>query len=142
MALPSPVLTATDFSEGPSKALRLRLEALSRLMDSAVRVPGTQFRFGADAVMAIIPGIGSLAASAISAYLVIEATRFGISRRDLARMVGNILVDTAVGSVPVAGVLFDAAFKANNRNMTILREHIDRTEGVIDHGPLGSGTSR
>ena len=130
--LPSAVLTATGHREGPSRALRQRLELLARFLDSAVRVPGTNFRFGADAVMAVVPGVGSLAAAAVSAYLVFEAARFGVSRRDLGRMAGNVVVDTLVGSIPVVGVLFDAAFKANERNIRILREHIDRRDGILD----------
>lgn len=132
-------MTDTDFRDPATRDLRLRLERLSRFMDSAVRLPGTDFRFGADAVMSILPGVGSLAAAAVSVYLVFEAGRFGLPRRDILRMAGNVAADALVGAVPVVGFIFDAAFRANDRNMKILREHLDRTDRVLDLAPAAGG---
>ncbi len=132
-------MSDAEYGDRSVEGVRRRLAALSRFLDSAVRVPGTNFRVGADAAMAVVPGIGSLAASAVSAYLVLEAARLGVRRRDLVRMGGNIVIDTALGSIPLVGVLFDAVFKANNRNMRILNEHLDRTHRTIDLEPAAGG---
>jgi hypothetical protein len=101
-----------------------RLDTLAWFTDSALRVPGTSWRFGADGLLSLIPGIGSLAGAGISAYVVLEALRHGAPPRLLARMGGNIAADTVLGAVPVLGFLFDMAFKANQRNLALLREHL------------------
>ena len=109
-----------------------RLEALSRLLDHAFRVPGTNIRFGLDAALGVIPGIGDAVTTLISAYLVLEARRLGLSRWDMARMIGNIVVDAGVSSVPIAGDVFDLFWRANDKNMAILREHLAKRGRIID----------
>lgn len=117
----------------PDEAAALaRLEALARVLDQAVRIPGTQIRFGLDAVLGLIPGVGDVATNLISAYLVMEARKLGVSRRDMARMIGNIAVDVGVAAIPVAGDVFDLFWRANDRNMAILREHLTRRGKIID----------
>ncbi|MDX2144050.1 MAG: DUF4112 domain-containing protein [Rhodospirillaceae bacterium] len=117
----------------PEEALVLeRLAALSRLLDHAFRIPGTDIRFGLDAVLGLLPGIGDVLTNLISAYLVIEARRLGLPRWDMARMIGNIVVDAGVSAVPVAGDIFDIFWRANDRNMSILREHLERRGRIID----------
>jgi hypothetical protein len=134
-------LTSTMILDDPAilrtRDVRRRLELLARFLDAAVRLPGTNFRVGADAAMSVIPGAGSLIAGLVSAYIVFEAARFGLPRRDLARMAVNVAFDAAIGAVPFVGPLFDAVFKANLRNMRILRDHLDRTDRVVD-GAAGS----
>ncbi len=100
-----------------------RLDKLSRLLDIAFTVPGTNIRFGAEAVMRLVPGIGDAAASALSCLILYEAHRLGASRRVMIRMAGNVAIEAAAGAVPVLGDLFDVAFRANRRNVQILREH-------------------
>ncbi|WP_188407955.1 DUF4112 domain-containing protein [Agaricicola taiwanensis] len=102
-----------------------RLDKLSRMLDSAWRIPGTNIRFGADAVMGLVPGIGDLAGAALSLYIVMEARRMKVPSSVLARMIGNIGLDTIVGAVPIAGSIFDVAYRANRRNVRILREHLE-----------------
>lgn len=120
----------------PSRAETLRrLEALARLLDGAFTVPGTSLRFGLDSVIGLVPGIGDLVTTGISGYIVWEARRLGLPRWKLARMVGNIALDTTVGIVPLVGDVADVFFKANRRNLRIIREHFDRME------PRGSAPS-
>ncbi|TDR85203.1 DUF4112 domain-containing protein [Enterovirga rhinocerotis] len=103
-----------------------RLDALSRLLDNAFVVPGTKIRFGLDGVIGLVPGIGDMITTGLSAYLIFEARRLGLPRRAIARMVANLAFDAAIGIVPLVGDAADVMFKANRRNMRILREHLDR----------------
>jgi hypothetical protein len=106
-------------------AARQRLETLATLLDSAIRVPGTNVRFGADALLNVIPGLGTVAAQALSAWIIIEARRLGVPPSVLLRMVLNLGVDTIVSSVPVLGWVADLFFRANRRNVDLLRRHLD-----------------
>jgi Domain of unknown function (DUF4112) len=101
-----------------------RLEWLSWFTDSAIRIPGTARYFGADGLLSIIPGAGSLAGTGISLYLLAEAVRHGAPLPLLARMGGNVAADMVVGAIPVVGFAFDMVFKANQRNLRLLREHM------------------
>lgn len=100
-----------------------RLDRLATLLDTAFVVPGTSIRFGADALVGLVPGIGDGITTALAAWIVYEAHRLGVPRRALIRMIGNVAIDGLVGSVPVLGDVFDVAFRANRRNVRILREH-------------------
>ena len=100
-----------------------RLDRLSCVLDTALVIPGTGIRFGADAIIGLVPGIGDGVTAALAAWIVYEAHRLGVPRRVLIRMIGNVAIDGIIGSVPVFGDLFDVAFRANRRNVRILREH-------------------
>ena len=104
---------------------RERLDRLAWALDSAIRLPGTDIRLGADALLNLIPGIGNVATTALSAWLIREAWRLGASRRTLARMAGNVALDGLISSVPLAGSVADVFWKANRRNMAILNRHLD-----------------
>lgn len=106
------------------EASHRRLQRLAKLLDSAVVVPGLRLRIGADAVLGLIPGIGDVASGLIGAYLIYEAHRLGAPKTALARMAANLALDTAVGSIPVAGDVWDFFFRANDRNMQILARHV------------------
>jgi len=106
-------------------AARVRLDALARLMDSALRVPGTDIRFGADALLNLLPGAGTLLTTGISAYLVWEAHQLGAPKSLMARMAANVAVDSVISVVPVVGWVGDVFFRANLRNAKLLREHLD-----------------
>lgn len=103
-----------------------RARALARALDSAVRIPGTNMRFGLDAVIGLVPGLGDVAGAAMGSYIVLLGSRLGAPKPVLARMVLNVALDTLVGIVPVAGDLFDVAWKANMRNMALLDRYIER----------------
>jgi hypothetical protein len=107
-----------------------RLDRLARLLDTAIVVPGTNIRFGADAIIGLMPGIGDTITTALSAWIVYEAHKLGVPRRLLARMIANVALDSVVGAVPVAGDVFDVMWRANRRNIRLLREHLGR-EGAL-----------
>ena len=109
-----------------------RIRKLSRLMDTAIRVPGTGFRIGLDPIMGLIPGAGDLISTAFSAYIIFLATRFGIPRKDLGKMVFNIGLEAVVGTVPLVGDLFDAYYKSNIRNLAILEQHLTAVEPELE----------
>lgn len=109
---------------GPGRAETLaRLDSLSKLLDTAFVIPGTKIRFGIDGIVGLAPGIGDLIGAALSSYIVWEARRLGLPRWKIARMVGNVGFQAVVGMVPFVGDAIDVMFRANRRNMRILREH-------------------
>jgi hypothetical protein len=99
------------------------LDNLARLMDSQFRVPGTNIRFGLDALIGLVPGVGDLSTFAVSGYMLWIMAHNGASGYLLARMVLNVVIDAIVGSIPLLGDLFDIGFKANMRNMRLMHEH-------------------
>lgn len=99
------------------------IERLSKLMDSQFRIPGTHIRFGLDGLIGLIPGAGDLTTFFISGYMVSILAKNGASGFVLARMIFNILIDALVGSIPILGDIFDVAFKANQKNLRLMREH-------------------
>jgi hypothetical protein len=103
-----------------------RLDRLAVMFDTAFVVPGTNVRFGVESVLRLIPGIGDLMASALSCYLLVEAHRLGVPKILFARMVMNVLLEGTIGAVPIAGDAFDVMFRANRRNVALLREHFAR----------------
>ncbi|MBA2459156.1 MAG: DUF4112 domain-containing protein [Gemmatimonadales bacterium] len=111
-----------------------RLRRLGNLLDNSIPVPGTRFRFGLDTVIGLVPGVGDLVGGALSVYIILEAARLGVPRPLLARMGYNVAVDTVVGGVPLLGDLFDAGFKANLRNLALVREHLERPAAVRQSG--------
>ena len=109
-----------------SERLR-RLRSLAWLLDNSIPLPGG-FRVGLDAVIGLIPGVGDAIGGLISAYLINEARMMGAPRSVLLRMTGNVLLETIIGVSPFAGDLFDAAYKANTKNLALLeRYEIDPT---------------
>jgi hypothetical protein len=99
------------------------LDRLSQLFDTAFVVPGTNIRFGVEAILRLVPGMGDVAASALSCFLLYQAHRLGVPRHILLRMIANVAVEGIVGSVPLLGDAFDVTFRANRRNVRILREY-------------------
>lgn len=103
-----------------------RLQTIANLLDSAFVIPGTKQRVGIDAIIGLIPGLGDVATTLLSSYIVWEARNLGVSRFALARMLANLGIHAAIGSIPVIGDLFDAFFRVNQRNMRILRAQLER----------------
>ncbi len=107
-------------------AIRQRVEALEKILERSIPVPGLNKVVGLDAVLGLIPVAGDLLAAAMGMYLVWEARNLGMSRWHLARMAANVGFDTIVGAVPVAGDLFDFVFRSNSRNLRIIRKYLDK----------------
>jgi Domain of unknown function (DUF4112) len=117
--------TATMTANETLKILN-RLKLLSRFMDSGWSIPFTKIRFGADSVLGLIPGGGDLVAMLISLYVVVKAYELGAPNHILLRMVGNVAIDTGLGSVPVLGDIFDVFFKSNIKNVDLLHEFLTK----------------
>jgi hypothetical protein len=105
-----------------------RLERITRLLDTAITIPGLNFRIGADGIIGLVPGVGDALTTAMAAWVVYEAHQLGVPRALLMRMIANVAADSLVGSVPLVGDVFDVMWKANRRNMRLLREHLEREE--------------
>jgi hypothetical protein len=98
----------------------------SKLLDSQFQIPGTNFRFGLDPLVGLfLPGVGGVASSIVSLMLISTMMKHGASRNVLVRMLLNVLLDTTVGAIPILGNIFDFAFRANDRNVELLRRHYD-----------------
>ncbi|MBA3548165.1 MAG: DUF4112 domain-containing protein [Nannocystis sp.] len=104
------------------------LGRLSRVLDGAIRIPGTSMRIGLDPILGLIPGLGDWAGALGSGYILVRAAGLGAARSTLLRMAGNIGVDLVAGTVPMFGDLFDFGWKANERNMALLRAHLEAPE--------------
>ncbi|MCU0543855.1 MAG: DUF4112 domain-containing protein [Oscillatoriaceae cyanobacterium Prado104] len=105
-----------------------RIRKLSRLMDTAIGIPGTKFRIGLDPIIGLVPGAGDLVDTAFSAYLIYLATRFNIPRKTLGKMIYNIGLEAVIGTVPLVGDIFDAFYKSNMRNLALLEAHLEAAE--------------
>ena len=103
-----------------------RIDALSKLLDVAFVLPGTNIRYGIDGLIGLVPVVGDLLTTAISLWIVREAGALGAPKHVVARMLGNVALDGVVGLVPFAGDAFDVMFRANVRNMRILKRWMDR----------------
>lgn len=99
------------------------LDFLAKMMDSQFSIPGTNIRFGLDALIGLIPGAGDFATFLVSGFMVFILARNGASGAVMARMALNIVLDAIIGSIPVIGDMFDIAFKANDRNMKLMHQH-------------------
>lgn len=111
-----------------------KLDRLSTMLDSRFRIPGTPIRFGWDALLGLIPGVGDVASLGPSAFLIYKAHKLGARKRTIGRMSINTGLDFFIGAVPVLGDAFDLFFKANNRNFTLLRKEL--AGRASDRGPL------
>jgi Domain of unknown function (DUF4112) len=99
---------------------------LATLLDTAFILPGTNVRFGFDAIIGLVPGIGDAITTAISLYIVHEARQLGAPLHVIMRMLANVAIDGFVGAVPVFGDAFDVMWRANRRNVRLLREWLAR----------------
>lgn len=104
-----------------------RLRSLSRLMDSAIPLPGG-YRVGLDGFIGLIPGIGDVACGIASSYIIIESARLGASIPTLLRMVFNVLLESIIGLIPIFGDLFDFAWKANEKNMALMDKQLNSVQ--------------
>jgi hypothetical protein len=103
-------------------ALR-NMDSLAKLMDGQFTIPGTNIKFGLDALIGLVPGAGDFATFLVSGYMLTVLAQNGASGFVLARMALNVLLDSLVGAIPILGDIFDVAFRANQRNMKLMKEH-------------------
>ncbi|MGB3135713.1 MAG: DUF4112 domain-containing protein [Nodosilinea sp.] len=101
-----------------------RIRRISRLMDTAFKIPVLGVKVGWDPVFGLIPGLGDLIATAVSAYVIVLAARFHLPKGLLAQMIFNIGLEAVIGTVPLLGDLFDAFYKSNLRNLKLLEAHL------------------
>ena len=119
METPEEMLSSTD------EAALKRIRAVSTLMDDVVSVPGTNVSVGLDPLLSLDPSpVGDLVGAGISVYIVAEAANLGVPLTTVVRMLGNVTVDLAIGSVPVVGALFDTLWKANEKNVALVEKHV------------------
>jgi hypothetical protein len=118
---------ARRYDQASCRAALDRLDMLATVFDTAFILPGSNIRFGVESLVRLVPGIGDAIASVLSCYLLYEASRLGVPRLLLARMAANVALEALVGAVPVAGDAFDVLFRANRRNVALLRRHFART---------------
>lgn len=115
-APPSALSASTD----PAR----RSRALARLLDESLRIPGTQIRFGLDPILGLVPGLGDVITTGVAMLIVVDAARLGAPPAVLARMVGNIMADAAIGAIPAAGDVLDVFARVNSRNLALLDRHL------------------
>ena len=108
------------------QSVRRRVEALERVMERMIVIPGINRPVGLDAILSLIPGVGSTAAAAVGAYMAWEARNLGMSKWQLARMSGNVGVDWLLGLIPFVGAVPDFFFRSNTRNLRIIKRHLDK----------------
>jgi hypothetical protein len=124
-----------DFTRSRSREERVaRPDPLATLLDTAFILPGTNVRFGFDALIGLVPGIGDAITTAISLYIVHEARQLGAPGHLILRMLANVVVDGFVGAVPLVGDAFDVLWRANRRNVRLLREWLAREDAYWRRG--------
>ncbi len=121
---PTDDLDFDGWGDDERERLRRIIEWLARWMDAQFEVPGVGWRFGLDAVVGLVPGIGDVATTVVSLYIIGLAGRYGLPRITLARMSLNVLVDMLLGAIPLVGDVFDVWWKANQRNARLLEERL------------------
>ena len=107
-------------------AVRQRVEAMEKLLERSLTIPGTKIPIGLDALAGLIPVVGDLITAAMGAWIVWEGKNLGMPKWQLWRMAANVGFDTAIGAVPLVGDVFDFAFRSNSKNLRIIKRHLDK----------------
>lgn len=108
------------------QSVRQRVEAMEKLLERLVVIPGTNRTVGLDVILDVVPVLGDVAAAALGAYIVWEGRNLGMSKWQLSRMAGNVGVDWLLGLIPVIGIVPDFFFRSNSRNLKIIKRHLDK----------------
>ena len=117
---------------GASRAERFaaaerRIARMTRLLDELIEVPGTPIKVGLDPIIGLIPVAGDAVSAMAGGWVILEASRFGVPKVILARMVVNLALDLGIGAIPVIGDAYDLFFRSNSRNLALFRKHaLDR----------------
>jgi len=122
------------------QSVRQRVEAMEKLLERMVVIPGINRPIGLDVILDLIPGVGDVAAAALGAYIVWEARNVGMSRWQMSRMAGNVGFDFLLGLIPWVGAIPDFFFRSNTRNLKMIKRHLDKhhaagatIEGQVAH---------
>ena len=107
-------------------AVRARIEAMERLLEGLVRVPGTNRMVGLDVILDFVPVAGDVIAAAMGSWMAWEARNLGMSKMQIARMGGNIGLDFVLGLIPWVGAIPDFFFRSNTRNLKMIKRHLDK----------------
>lgn len=107
-----------------NEQLSKKLDNLAWLLDNSIKIPGTSWKIGLDGILGLIPGVGDLAAGGLSTYILYQAVKLKVPKAVLARMALNILLESVIGVIPIFGDLFDFIFKANQRNVDLMRKYV------------------
>lgn len=107
-----------------------RLDTLGYLLDDSIPIPGTGMRVGIDALIGLVPGVGDVVGVLLSSWIVLQGARLGVGATVIARMLLNLVVDGVVGAIPFLGDLFDAGWKANDRNLRLLHRALESPQAV------------
>jgi hypothetical protein len=108
------------------ESVRKRVEALEKIMERLITIPGTNRGVGLDVILDLVPFAGSTAGALIGAYMAWEARNLGMSKWEMSRMAGNVGVDWALGLIPWIGAIPDFLFRSNTRNLRIVKRHLDK----------------
>ncbi len=139
MSAPKPRIIVVDHEASPrdvpyndngAREETIQLEWLAKLMDSVFEIPGTKLKFGLDSLLGLIPGVGDTATSIVSLYILQAASRQGVSRLTMTRMAANVALDYVIGSIPILGDVFDFYWKANQKNVELLKAHTSSNSNV------------
>lgn len=117
---------AGDLGARHPAAVRRRIEAMEKLLEGLITIPGTNQRLGLDVILDLIPVGGSVVAAVMGSYLAWEARNLGMPKSAVVRMAGNIGVDALLGAIPWVGAIPDFFFRSNTRNLKIIKRHLDR----------------
>lgn len=115
----------THYTRTPRSENLKWVDRVTKLMDNQFRLPGTNWRFGLDPILGLFPVVGDLASFGVSAMLILTMARYGASGKMVTLMLFNVALDALFGSIPILGNIFDFAFKANERNVRMLRAHYE-----------------
>jgi hypothetical protein len=107
-----------------------RTRRLAQVWDAAFSIPGTPFAIGLDPLLGLVPGVGDALGAGVALWIVLQAARLGASASTLLQMLGNVAIDALIGAIPVAGDVFDFAWKANLRNVALLERHVADPAGA------------
>ena len=108
------------------QAVRQRVEAMEKLLERLVVVPGIKRPIGLDVILDVVPVVGDIAGAALGSYMIWEAKNLGMSKWQMSRMAGNVGVDFLLGLIPWVGAIPDFLFRSNSRNLKIIKRHLDK----------------
>jgi hypothetical protein len=118
-----------------AQSVRQRVEALERILERILVVPGINRPVGLDVILDAVPVVGDIAGAALGSYMIWEARNLGMSKWQMTRMAGNVGVDFLLGLVPWVGAIPDFLFRSNSRNLKIIKRHLDRKHpetGIVE----------